>query len=71
MLVGTLAGNATARGVTIKQLLVAPASLRDLSAARVVLPAGTMEDGDGLLPLSLLARVSSRHREGYMAVQAR
>jgi predicted aspartyl protease len=69
--VGTLAGNGTARGVIIKQLLVAPATLWDLPAARVVLPAGTVEDADGLLPLSLFARVTFRHREGYMAVQAR
>jgi hypothetical protein len=67
----TLAGSGTARGVTIRQLLVAPATLRDLPAARVVLPDRTIEDGDGLLPLSLFARVSFRHREGYMVVQPR
>lgn len=69
--VSTLAGNASARGVTIRQLLVAPATLRDLPAARVVLPENTPEEGDGLLPLSLFARVSFRNREGYMSVQAR
>jgi predicted aspartyl protease len=71
MRVETLAGNGTARRVTIKELLVAPVTLRDLPAARVVLPDGTLEDGDGLLPLSLFARVSFRHREGYMVVQPR
>ena len=71
MRVWTLAGNDTARRVTIRQLLVTPATLRNVPAARVVLPAGTIEDGDGLLPLSLFARVSFRHREGYMVVQPR
>ena len=67
--VETLAGNGMARAVTIKQLLVAPATLRNLRAARVAIPETTIEDGDGLLPLSLFARVSFRHRDGYMVVQ--
>jgi hypothetical protein len=46
-------------------------TLWDLPAARVVLPEGPTEDGDGLLPLSLFARVSFRHHEGYMVVQPR
>ena len=51
--------------------LVGPATLWNLPAARVVLPADTTEDGDGLLPLSLFTRVSFRHHEGYMVVQPR
>jgi hypothetical protein len=41
------------------------------TSLRVVLPEGTMETGDGLLPLSLFARVSFRRHEGYMIVQPR
>jgi predicted aspartyl protease len=71
MRVSTLAGDGTARGLIVKTLLVAPVTLRDLPAARIVRPGGTAEDGDGLLPLSLFARVSFRHHEGYMLVQPR
>ena len=63
-------GNRT-RGVIVRALLVGPATLWNLPAARVVLPEDTTEDGDGLLPLSLFARVSFRHHEGYMMVQPR
>ena len=69
MHVSTLAGNGTARGVIVRELLIASAMLRDLPAARVVLPRGTIADADGLLPLSLFARVSFRHHAGYMVVQ--
>jgi hypothetical protein len=71
MRASTLAADRTVRGVTIKELLIAPATLRDLPAARVVLPGGTIEDGDGLLPLSLFDRVSFRPHAGYMVVQPR
>jgi predicted aspartyl protease len=71
MRVSTLVGDGTARGVTVKALQVGPTTLWDLPAARVVLPEGSTEDGDGLLPLSLFARVSFRHHEGYMVVQPR
>jgi predicted aspartyl protease len=71
MRVSTLTGDGTARGAIIRALLVGPVTLRDLPAARIVLPEGTTEDGDGLLPLSLFARVSFHHREGYMMVQLR
>jgi predicted aspartyl protease len=71
MRVSTLAGDGTVRGVIVKELLVAPVTLRDLPAARVVLPGGTIEDGDGLLPLSLFDRVSFRPHAGYMVVQPR
>ena len=71
MRVSTLIGDGVARHVTVKALLVDPATLWNLPAARVVLPEGTTEDGDGLLPLSLFARVSFRHHEGYMMVQPR
>ena len=69
MHVSTLAGDGTARSVIVRELLIAPAMLRDLPAARVVLPGGTFANGDGLLPLSLFARVSFRPHAGYMAVQ--
>jgi len=69
--VSTLVGDGSAPGVSVRQLLVAPATLRHLPAARVVLPAGTIEDGDGLLPLSLFAIVSFRPHAGYMVVQPR
>jgi len=69
MRVSTLAGAGTGRRVTVRKLLVGSATLRDVPAARVVLPEGTTEEGDGLLPLSLFARVSFHHREGYMVVQ--
>ena len=71
MRTSTLVGAGTARGVIVRVLLVGSAALWDLPAARVVLPEGTTEDGDGLLPLSMFARVSFRHREGYMMVQPR
>jgi hypothetical protein len=71
ILVSTLAGAGTARGVTVRALLVGAATLWNLPAARVILPERTTEDGDGLLPLSLFARVSFRHREGYMVVEPR
>jgi predicted aspartyl protease len=67
----TLAGEGTARGVIVRALLVGPATLWNLPAARVVLPEDTTEDGDGLLPLSLFARISFRLHEGYMVVQPR
>ena len=67
--VSTLAGAGTARRVTVRTLRVGSATLWDVPAARVVLPEGTAEDGDGLLPLSLFARVSFNHHEGYMVVQ--
>ena len=67
--VSTLAGAGTAHRVTVRELRIGPDTLWDVPAARVVLPAGTIEDGDGLLPLSLFARVSFYHREGYMVVQ--
>jgi predicted aspartyl protease len=71
MRVATLVGDGTARGVIVRALLVGPVTLWDLPAARVAVPEGTTEDGDGLLPLSLFARVSFRHHEGYMVVQPR
>jgi len=71
MRVSTLAGEGTARGVIVTALLVGPATLWNVPAARVVLPKDTTHDGDGLLPLSLFGRVSFRHREGYMVVQPR
>jgi predicted aspartyl protease len=71
ILVSTLAGAGTARGVTVRALLVGAATLWNLPAARVILPERTTRDGDGLLPLSLFARVSFRHREGYMVVEPR
>ena len=67
----TLGGHRTARGVIVRALLVGPVILWNLPAARVVLPEDTTQDGDGLLPLSLFARVSFRHDEGYMVVQPR
>src|SRR6185503_2886592 len=48
----TLSGNGAARSVIIRTLLVGSATLRDVPAARVVLPENTTEEGDGLLPLS-------------------
>jgi len=71
MRVSTLVGAGTARRVTVRELRVGSATLWDVSAARVVLPDGTTEDGDGLLPLSLFARVAFFHHEGYMVVQPR
>jgi predicted aspartyl protease len=71
MRVSTLTGDGTARTVIVRALLVGRATLTDVPAARVVLPEGTTEDGDGLLPLSLFARVSFHHHEGYMIVQLR
>ena len=71
MRTSTLVGEGAARGVIVRTLLVGPAILRNLPAARVVLPHDTTEEGDGLLPLSLFARVSFRHHEGYMIVQPR
>jgi hypothetical protein len=71
MRTSTLVGEGAARGVIVRALLVGPATLWDLPAARVVLPEGTTQDGDGLLPLSLFARVSFRHHESYMVVHPR
>lgn len=71
MRTSTLVGEGTARGVIVRALMVGAATLWQLPAAKVVLPEGTTEDGDGLLPLSLFARVSFRHRDGYMLVQPR
>jgi predicted aspartyl protease len=71
MRTSTLVGEGTARGVVVRALLVGTTTLRDLPAARVVLPDGTTEDGDGLLPLSLFARVSFRHHGAYMMVLPR
>jgi predicted aspartyl protease len=71
MRVSTLSGDGTASSVIVRALLVGPATLRDVPAARVVLPEHTTEEGDGLLPLSLFARVSFHHHEGYMVVQPR
>ena len=71
MRVSTLSGDGTASSVIVRALLVGPATLRDVPAARVVLPDHTTEEGDGLLPLSLFARVSFHHHEGYMMVQPR
>jgi predicted aspartyl protease len=71
MRVSTLSGDGNAQSVVVRAFLVGPAYLRDVPAARVVLPEGTTEGGDGLLPLSLFARVSFRHREGLMVVQPR
>jgi predicted aspartyl protease len=71
MRVSTLAGDGTVHGVIVKELQAAPAILRDLPAARVVRPGGTIEDGDGLLPLSLFASVSFRPHAGYMVVHPR
>jgi predicted aspartyl protease len=67
----TLVGEGTARGVTVRALVVGSATLWDLPAVRVVLPEGTTEDGDGLLPLSLFARVSFRHQDSYMVAEPR
>ena len=67
--VSTLAGAATAHQVTVRELRVGSEALWDVPAARIVLPEETTEDGDGLLPLSLFARVSFYHRESYMVVQ--
>jgi len=71
VLVSTLVGAGTARRVTVRALVVGAATLWNVPAARVVLPGSTTQDGDGLLPLSLFARVSFRHREGYMVVEPR
>jgi predicted aspartyl protease len=71
MRVSTLSGDGTAGSVIVRSLLVGPATLRDVPAARVVLPEGTIEEGDGLLPLSLFARVSFHHHARYMVVQPR
>ena len=71
MRMSTIVGEGTARGVIVRALLVGPATLWNLPAARVVLPKDTTQDGDGLLPLSLFARVSFRHHQGYMVVQPR
>lgn len=70
MRVSTLSGDGTARSVIVRSLHIGSATLRDVPAARVVLPESTTEEGDGLLPLSLFARVSFHH-EGYMVVQPR
>jgi predicted aspartyl protease len=67
----TLVGEGSARGLIVSALLVGPATLWNLPAAKVVLPDRTTEHGDGLLPLSLFARVSFRHREGHMTVELR
>ena len=69
MRVSTLAGDRTAPTVIVRALYVGSTTLKDVPAARVVLPEGTTEEGDGLLPLSLFARVSFHHHEGYMMVQ--
>jgi predicted aspartyl protease len=69
MRLSTLAGAETARRVTVKALLVGAATLSDVPAVKVVLSESTTEDGDGLLPLSLFARVSFYHHEGYKVVQ--
>ena len=71
MRMSTLVGEGSARRVIVSALLVGPATLWNLPASRVVLPEDTTEHGDGLLPLSLFARVSFRHHEGYMVVQPR
>jgi predicted aspartyl protease len=71
VLVSTLIGAGTARRVTVRALVVGAATLWNVPAARVVLPESTTKDGDGLLPLSLFARVSFRQREGYMVVEPR
>jgi predicted aspartyl protease len=71
MRVSTLSGDGTARRVIVRELLVGPVALRDVPAARIALPEGTIQDSDGLLPLSLFARVSFHHHEGYMVVQPR
>jgi predicted aspartyl protease len=67
----TLVGDRNARRVTVKALLVGPATLWNLSGAKVTLPQNTAEEGDGLLPLSLFASVSFHHRGGYMTVEPR
>ena len=67
--VSTLAGAGTAHQVTVRELRVGSEALWDVPAARIVLPEETTEEGDGLLPLSLFARVSFYHRESYMVVQ--
>ena len=69
MRTSTLGGNGTASSVIVRTLLVGPAALKDVPAARIVLPEQTTEEGDGLLPLSLFSRVSFHHHEGYMVVQ--
>jgi predicted aspartyl protease len=69
--VSTLAGDALADSVIVKQLLIGPATLSNLPAARIVLPKDTTEKADGLLPLSLFTRVSFHHHEGYMIVEPR
>ncbi|HEU5256947.1 MAG TPA: retroviral-like aspartic protease family protein [Vicinamibacterales bacterium] len=71
MRVSSLAGTRTARRVTVRKLIVGSATLLDVPAVTVVLPEGTTQDGAGLLPLSLFARVSFNHHDGYMTVQPR
>jgi predicted aspartyl protease len=71
MRASTLTGDGSAHSVIVRALLVGSTTLRDLPAARVVLPEGTTEEGDGLLPLSVFARVSFHNHEGYMVVQPR
>ena len=71
MQMSTLTGAGFARQVIVKELVVGDAILRDVPAARIVLPEGAPQDGDGLLPLSVFARVSFHHREGYMVVRPR
>jgi predicted aspartyl protease len=71
MRVSTLAGVGTGDRVTVRELRVGSATLWNVSAVRVVRPEDTAEDGDGLLPLSMFARVSFHHREGYMVVRLR
>lgn len=67
--VTTLAGEGIARAVVLKALRVGPARLWNQPAARVTRPQGGADEGDGLLPLHLFARVSFNHHEGYMTVE--
>jgi predicted aspartyl protease len=69
--VSTLLGERAGRRVIVRAMPIGPATLWDLPAVSVVLPDGTTEDGDGLLPLSLFARVSFYQHEGLMVVRLR
>lgn len=67
----TLAGDATATAVILRELRVGRTSLVNQPAASVSRPRLGADEGDGLLPLHLFARVSFNNRERYMVVEPR
>jgi predicted aspartyl protease len=62
-----------ARLVMLKRLQIGAAALWDVPAVVMFGPDGTegVPDGDGLLPLSLFARVTFNPRQGYVEIEPR